>query len=190
MATPSAASCLTAQPSALRRAPASSSSAFVRGSRGGGGLIQPLRRLATALPRSVGRGARAAASNDGAPTHWSPPSNIRTSPYTPPPGRDMPGPRDMYEGTTGLDVLAMQNDLVAEGYLTPSDATGCVSSPLHIPTHAPRGRRQYTRCDTGPVSSPLARCSFFNAPPRAPSNPVGKARPNYNRWGSVPPAKL
>ena len=36
----------------------------------------------------------------------------------------MPMPRDMYEGTRGLDVLAMQKDLVAEGFLSPSEATG------------------------------------------------------------------
>ena len=39
-------------------------------------------------------------------------------------GREMGGPRDLYEGTTGLDVLAMQTDLVSEGYLSPSEATG------------------------------------------------------------------
>eukprot|EP00227_Mantoniella_beaufortii_P009098 CAMPEP_0197584160 /NCGR_PEP_ID=MMETSP1326-20131121/6855_1 /TAXON_ID=1155430 /ORGANISM="Genus nov. species nov., Strain RCC2288" /LENGTH=1010 /DNA_ID=CAMNT_0043148485 /DNA_START=142 /DNA_END=3170 /DNA_ORIENTATION=- len=39
-------------------------------------------------------------------------------------GREMGGPRDLYEGTTGLDVLAMQKDLVAEGYLSPSEASG------------------------------------------------------------------
>ena len=55
------------------------------------------------------------------------PNNTRASPYTSPSGADMPGPRDLYEGTTGIDVLALQKDLVAEGYLTPSDATGCVS---------------------------------------------------------------
>ena len=49
----------------------------------------------------------------------------------------MPGPRDLYEGTTGVDVLAMQKDLVAEGYLTPSDATGYV-------TCATRARRDTT----------------------------------------------
>jgi hypothetical protein len=42
----------------------------------------------------------------------------RSSPYTAPGGRD--------EGTTGVDVLAMQKDLVAEGYLSPANATGYV----------------------------------------------------------------
>jgi hypothetical protein len=38
----------------------------------------------------------------------------------------MPVERDLYEGTTGVDVLAMQKDLVAEGYLSPANATGYV----------------------------------------------------------------
>jgi hypothetical protein len=50
----------------------------------------------------------------------------RSSPYTAPGGRDMPVERDLYEGTTGVDVLAMQKDLVAEGYLSPANATGYV----------------------------------------------------------------
>ena len=50
----------------------------------------------------------------------------RSSPYTAPGGRDMPVERDLYEGTTGVDVLAMQKDLVAEGYLSPANAAGYV----------------------------------------------------------------
>ena len=56
----------------------------------------------------------------------------RSSPYTAPGGRDMPVERDLYEGTTGVDVLAMQKDPVAEGYLSPANATGCVSKPARV----------------------------------------------------------
>ena len=57
---------------------------------------------------------RVAAANQ----QWESPNNTKASPYTSSSGRDMPGPRDLYEGTTGVDVLAMQKDLVAEGYLS------------------------------------------------------------------------
>ena len=61
----------------------------------------------------------------------------RSSPYTAPGGRDMPVERDLYEGTTGVDVLAMQKDLVAEGYLSPANATGYVPEPARVLTLYP-----------------------------------------------------
>ena len=76
--------------------------------------IAPLRHRAVVARRS----ARAAAAGpNGTPNSWTPSLNTRTSPYTAPGGRDMPRERDLYEGTTGLDVLAVQKDLVAEGML-------------------------------------------------------------------------
>ena len=99
----------------------------------------------------------------------------RSSPYTAPGGRDMPVERDLYEGTTGVDVLAMQKDLVAEGYLSPANATGCVSKPARVfrfPRRSteivtPRARR----------ASEIPRDRVFRAirarrraiPPRSPS---------------------
>jgi hypothetical protein len=99
----------------------SSQSSFARGGSQQGGfnaaVVAPGRRLAARGP------VRAAAARP----QWEPPSTAKTSPYTSASGRDTHvGPRDMYEGTTGTDVLAMQKDLVAEGYLSPSDASGCV----------------------------------------------------------------
>ena len=94
----------------------------------------PLKHHAVTRSRPATRGpVRVAAANQ----QWESPNNTKASPYTSSSGRDMPGPRDLYEGTTGVDVLAMQKDLVAEGYLTPSDATGYV-------TCATRARRDTT----------------------------------------------
>lgn len=128
----SAASCFNAQPSAMRR---SSASSFARGSQGG---IAPLQRRAV-LSGGSGRLARGPVRAAMNPQRTSP-TNAQMSSYNPPLGRDTPGgPRDMYEGTTGIDVLAMQKELVAEGYLTPSDATGCVLSARAIRSNSPRG---------------------------------------------------
>ena len=86
--------------------------------------IAPLRHRAVVARRS----ARAAAAGpNGTPNSWNPSPNTRTSPYTAPGGRDMPRERDLYEGTTGLDVLAVQKDLVAEGMLGRQHATGYVA---------------------------------------------------------------
>lgn len=88
--------------------------------------IAPLRHRAVVARRS----ARAAATGpNGTPNSWNPSPNTRTSPYTAPGGRDMPRERDLYEGTTGLDVLAVQKDLVAEGMLGRQHATGYVAIP-------------------------------------------------------------
>eukprot|EP00982_Pelagococcus_subviridis_P014607 31342-Pelagococcus_subviridis.AAC.46 len=95
--------------------------------------IAPLRaRASITRAKRDGDVAVAAYGNDGYGNGSAP--NSRASPYTAPSGRDMPRPRDMYEGTTGIDVLALQKDLVAEGFLSPRDASGCVHrtiSPWH-----------------------------------------------------------
>ena len=40
------------------------------------------------------------------------------------PNVSSPMERDLYEGCEGTDVLEIQGDLIAEGYLGPSEATG------------------------------------------------------------------
>ena len=87
-----------------------------------------VRRLAPRRAR-----ARAAAGPNGTPNTWAPSSNRRS--YSPN-GGNLGNVRDLYEGATGLDVLAMQKDLVAEGFLGRQHATGYVTSEIfpHLST--------------------------------------------------------
>jgi hypothetical protein len=87
------------------------------------GGIAPLQRRAV-VSRRVSRPTRAAASGpNNTPNTWSSSPNLRSSQYSPT-GGNLGNTRDLYEGATGLDVLAMQKDLVAEGFLGRQHATG------------------------------------------------------------------
>ena len=87
------------------------------------GGIAPLQRRAV-VSRRVSRPTRAAASGpNNTPNTWSSSPNPRSSQYSPT-GGNLGNTRDLYEGATGLDVLAMQKDLVAEGFLGRQHATG------------------------------------------------------------------
>ena len=68
--------------------------------------------------------------------------------------------RDLYEGATGLDVLAMQKDLVAEGFLGRQHATGYVTSEIfpHLSTTTARA------CLASPI--PVPACPHARAFPR------------------------
>ena len=87
--------------------------------------IAPLQRRAFVGSRRAARPVRAAAGPNGTPNTWAPSSNGRS--YSPN-GGNLGNVRDLYEGATGLDVLAMQKDLVAEGFLGRQHATGYVTS--------------------------------------------------------------
>ena len=76
--------------------------------------IAPLQRRAFVGSRRAARPVRAAAGPNGTPNTWAPSSNRRS--YSPN-GGNLGNVRDLYEGATGLDVLAMQKDLVAEGFI-------------------------------------------------------------------------
>lgn len=133
MASLSAAPSFTGAKSAMRHTEPSGTFARPR--------IAPLRRGAFVSRRTAGTTRAAAGGPNGTPNKWAPSPNARASPYTAPSGRDMPRERDMYEGTTGLDVLAMQKDLVAEGFLGRQHATGYVTSEIFSPSlHNQRAR--------------------------------------------------
>lgn len=88
-----------------------------------GSGIAPLQRRAV-VSRRVSRPVRAAAAGpNGTPNKWSSSPPSRSSGYSPT-GGNLGNVRDLYEGATGLDVLAMQKDLVAEGFLGRQHATG------------------------------------------------------------------
>ena len=89
--------------------------------------IAPLQRRAFVGSRRAARPVRAAAGPNGTPNTWAPSSNRRS--YSPN-GGNLGNVRDLYEGATGLDVLAMQKDLVAEGFLGRQHATGYVTSEI------------------------------------------------------------
>ena len=99
----------------------------------------------------------------------------------------MPVERDLYEGTTGVDVLAMQKDLVAEGYLSPANATGCVSKPARVfrfprlstEIATPRARRASEIPRDRAFRAPRARRRAI--PPRSPSPTFFKITPEENK---------
>ena len=100
--------------------------------------IAPLQRRAFVGSRRAARPVRAAAGPNGTPNTWAPSSNGRS--YSPN-GGNLGNVRDLYEGATGLDVLAMQKDLVAEGFIGRQHATGYVTSEIFSPSlHNQRAR--------------------------------------------------
>ena len=112
--------------------------------------IAPLQRRAFVGSRRAARPVRAAAGPNGTPNTWAPSSNRRS--YSPN-GGNLGNVRDLHEGATGLDVLAMQKDLVAEVFLGRQHATGYVTSELFSPPlHNHRAR-------VSRLSSPRPRVS-------------------------------
>ena len=119
--------------------------------------IAPLQRRAFVGSRRAARPVRAAAGPNGTPNTWAPSSNRRS--YSPN-GGNLGNVRDLYEGATGLDVLAMQKDLVAEGFLGRQHATGYVTSEIfpHLSTTTARA------CLASPI--PVPACPHARAFPR------------------------
>ena len=167
MASLSAAPSFTGAKSAMRHTEPSGTFARPR--------IAPLRRGAFVSRRTAGTTRAAAGGPNGTPNKWAPSPNARASPYTAPSGRDMPRERDMYEGTTGLDVLAMQKDLVAEGFLGRQYATGCVPNR---PESVPR----FPRLAKDPLPRPTRAPPPRTAPPRPPRGRPSSQTTSFDRW--------
>jgi len=127
--------------------------------------IAPLQRRAF-VSRRVSPPVRAAAGPNGTPNTWAPSSNMRSSQYSAT-GGNLGSVRDLYEGATGLDVLAMQKDLVAEGFLGRQHATGYVT-----PKNFPRLSTLSARACLPIPRPPPARPGERSPPPAAAGNPA------------------